>query len=303
VATQVPTVEAVRTPDERFEGLPDFDFRPRYVEVDGLRVAYVEEGEGRPLLLLHGEPSWSFLFRKMIPPLRDAGFRCIAMDYLGFGRSDKPIDLDWYSYKRHTDVCFNLVEQLDLRDVVIVGHDWGGPIGLRMSVEHPERFTHHVLIDAPLFTGRQVMPPTWWEFHDLVERELDMPIGDVIKPGCRQPLADEVVAAYEAPFHDVPSKTGARSFPLQVIPLSPELEAGQACWRVMKAMRKDDRPRLVLWGEDDVMFPLIVGHWVAGILQCRPPRILEGSGHFVPEDQPEEAVGLIVDWLGSEPRA
>lgn len=302
VATDTFAQRAVRTPDERFADVPDFPYEPRYVDVDGLRVAYVDEGAGQPVLFLHGEPTWSYLFRRMMPTFLEAGYRCVAIDYLGFGRSDKPLDLEWYSYKRHTEVCWEVVDRLGLRDVELVGHDWGGSIGLRMSVEHPGSFSRHVLIDAPLFTGRQVMPPQWWEFRNMVEATPDMAIGELVQAGCRTELPADVVAAYDAPFPDATFKAGPRSFPMRVLPLSPELEAGQACWRVMKQWRKQDPPTLILWGEEDLMFPLVVGDWVAGILTAgrrEPARRVTGSGHFVPEDRGEDVAALIADWLRS----
>ena len=129
--------DIVRTPDERFEALPGFAFEPHYREVDGLRLAHLDEGEGPPVVFFHGEPTWSYLWRKVIPPVRDAGYRCIAPDHAGFGRSDKPTDLGWYSYDRHAELTATLLDDLDLRDATVVVHDWGGPIGLRLAVEHP----------------------------------------------------------------------------------------------------------------------------------------------------------------------
>ncbi len=145
----------MRAPDEAFEGLPDFPFEPRYHEVDGIRLAYLDEGEGRQVVFFHGEPTWSYLWRKVIPPVRDAGFRCIAPDYAGFGRSDKPTDISWYTYDRHVDLMAALLEELDVRDATAVVHDWGGPIGLRLAVEHPERFSRLVIMD----TGPVHRPP------------------------------------------------------------------------------------------------------------------------------------------------
>ncbi len=137
------SVDAVRTPDELLEGLPDYPFESRYREVDGLRLAHLDEGEGKPVVFFHGEPTWSFLWRKVIPPVRDAGYRCIAPDYAGFGRSDKPTDVGWYTYDRHVELMAALLEELDLRDATAVVHDWGGPIGLRLAVEHPDRISRH----------------------------------------------------------------------------------------------------------------------------------------------------------------
>ena len=162
------SVDAVRTPDERLEGLPDYPFESRYREVDGLRLAHLDEGEGKPVVFFHGEPTWSFLWRKVIPPVRDAGYRCIAPDYAGFGRSDKPTDVGWYTYDRHVELMAALLEELDLRDATAVVHDWGGPIGLRLAVEHPDRFSRIVIMETGPFTGHQRMSDAWLAFRDFV---------------------------------------------------------------------------------------------------------------------------------------
>ncbi|MEA2467313.1 MAG: haloalkane dehalogenase [Thermoleophilaceae bacterium] len=290
----------VRTPEERFEGLPGFGFEPSYRELDGVRLAHLDVGEGPPLLMLHGEPSWSFLFRKLIPPLVEAGYRCVVPDYAGFGRSDKPSEIEWYSYERHTAHCRDLVERLDLHDVTLVGHDWGGPIGLRLATaELPERFARFVLVDTPVFTGRQTMPPAWWTFHDWVRDTPDFPVADLIKMGCARDLAPETLAAYEAPFDGADSKAGVRSFPLHVLPRSPELPAAKAGWRVLKAMRRDERPTLMLWGELDAMFPVELARFVAGALRCEPPEVIAGAGHFLPEDDGGAVAARVAAWLAS----
>jgi haloalkane dehalogenase len=290
-------VAASRTPEERFAGLCGFGFPPRFLEWEGLRLAYLDEGEGPPLLMLHGEPTWSFLFRRMIPPLCEAGWRCVAVDYPGFGRSDKPLELDWYSYERHTAACRQVVEALDLRGIVLVGHDWGGPIGLRLAVELPQRFERFVLLDTPFFTGRQTMPPVWWQAHDYLAATADVAIADLVEAGCAGPLEPTARSGYEAPFPDPASKVGARAFPLRVLPRSPDLPAARACWRTLKAMRKDGRPTLTLWGEHDLLFPLELGRWVTGALRREPPVVVAGAGHFLPEDRGEEAAALVRAWL------
>ena len=163
--------DVIRTPEEATQGLPDFPFESSYAEVDGLRLAYLDEGEGQPVVFFHGEPTWSFLWRKVIPPVRDAGYRCIAPDYAGFGRSDKPTDLDWYTYDRHVELMSALLEELDVRDATAVVHDWGGPIGLRLAVEHPERFSRIVIMDTGPFTGHQKMSEVWLKFRDFVRQQ------------------------------------------------------------------------------------------------------------------------------------
>lgn len=292
-------VAASRAPEQRFAALDGFEFEPRFERWQGLRVAYVDEGEGPPLLMLHGEPTWSFLFRRMIPPLRDAGWRCVAIDYPGFGRSDKPLDLGWYSYERHTAACRHVVEALGLRGVTLVGHDWGGPIGLRLAVEDPARYERFILLDTPFFTGRQTMPPVWWQAHDYLAATPDVAIGDLVEAGCAAPLSPAARVGYEAPFPDAASKVGARAFPLRVLPRTPDLPAARDCWRTIKAMRKDSRPTLTLWGESDLLFPVELGRWVTGALRREPPLVVAGAGHFLPEDRGPEAAALVLDWLGA----
>lgn len=289
----------VRTPENRFDGLPEFDHEPRYLDWEGLRVAYVDVGDGPPALMLHGEPTWSFLFRRMIPGLLDAGLRCIAVDYPGFGRSDKPTDIGWYSYDRHTAACARVVEALDLRDVTLVGHDWGGPIGLRLAIELGDRFSRFVLMDTPFFTGRQQMPPLWWQAFDHLERTPDVPVAELVRAGCLADPGPEALGGYDAPFPTPRSKAGPRSFPLRVIPRSPDLAAAKACWWTMKAIRRDERPALTLWGESDMLFPLELGEWVTGALRREAPVVVPGAGHFVPEDRGPEAAALVADWLGA----
>ena len=173
--------DAIRTPDELLEDLPDFPFQPHFREFDGLRLAHIDEGDGKPVVFFHGEPTWSFLWRKVIPPVREAGYRCIAPDLPGFGRSDKPVDLDWYSYDRHTAAVAPLLEQLDVRDATVVVHDWGGPVGLRLAVEHPDRIARIVILDTGLFTGHQKMTDAWQAFRDFVERTEDLPVGFLVR--------------------------------------------------------------------------------------------------------------------------
>jgi haloalkane dehalogenase len=213
--------DAVRTPEELLEGLPDFPFAPHYRVLDGLRFAHLDEGEGPPVIFMHGEPTWSFLWRKVIPPVRDAGFRCIAPDLAGFGRSDKPTDIGWYSYDRHTAIAATLLEELDLHGATIVVHDWGGPIGLRLAVEHAERIDRIVILDTGLFTGHQRMTDAWLAFRDFVARTEDLPVGFLVRGACKRDPGEEVIAAYDAPFPSIDAKAGARAFPL-LIPQTPD---------------------------------------------------------------------------------
>src|SRR5215211_6728728 len=250
----VPVPEAFRTSDERFEGLPGPSFEPRYREVGGLRLARLDEGEGRPVVFFHGEPTWSYLWRKVIPPIRDAGYRCIAPDYAGFGRSDKPTDPGWYSYDRHTELMAGLLSDLDLRGATVVVHDWGGPIGLRLAVEHPDRISRLVIMDSGLFTGEQPMSEAWHRFRDFVERAEDLPVSMLVRRACRSDPGDAVAAAYDAPFPTPESKAGARAFPL-MLPTSPDAPGAAAGRSVLEAVRRDERPALMLWADSDPVLP------------------------------------------------
>jgi haloalkane dehalogenase len=292
--------EAVRAPEELTEGLPDFPYTSHYREVDGLRLAHLDEGEGAPVLLLHGEPTWSFLYRKVMPPLLDAGLRCVAPDMAGFGRSDKPVDIDWYSYDRHTETLAPLLEELDLRDVTIVVHDWGGPIGLRLAVEHSDRISRFVILDTGLFTGRQKMDPAWHAFRDFVERTEDVPVGMLVRRACKTDPGDEIAAAYDAPYPSPESKAGARAFPL-MLPITPEMPGAAAGQTVLDALRGDTRPALMLWADSDPVMPLSVGERFAKALGRPSPETIADAGHFLQEDQGPLIGAKIADWLGSKP--
>jgi haloalkane dehalogenase len=288
--------DAVRTPDELLEGLPDFPFESHYRELDGLRLAHLDEGEGAPVLFVHGEPTWSFLWRNVLGPVREAGFRCIAPDLAGFGRSDKPIELDWYSYDRHVASTASLLEELDLRDATIVVHDWGGPIGLRLAVEHPERVARIVILDTGLFTGHQRMTDAWIAFRDFVARTEDLPVGMLVRGACKNDPGDEVIAAYDAPFPSIDAKAGARAFPL-LIPQTPDAPSAAAGTRVLEALREDRRPALMLWADSDPVLPLAVGESFAASIGQPAPRVIENASHFLQEDQGPLIGQLIAEWL------
>jgi haloalkane dehalogenase len=290
--------DAIRTPDELLEGLPDFPFQSQFRQVDGLRLAHLDEGSGEPVVFFHGEPTWSFLWRKVIPPVRDAGFRCIAPDLPGFGRSDKPIDIEWYSYDRHAEVAAQLVEELDLRDATVVVHDWGGPIGLRVAVEHPDRVKRIVVLDTGLFTGHQKMTEAWIAFRDFVERTEDLPVGFLVRGACKQDPGDEVIRAYDAPFPNPDSKAGARSFPL-MLPTTPDAPGAAAGQRVLDALRGDERAKLVLWADSDPVLPLSTGERFAETLGTKIDHVIANASHFLQEDAGPQIGELIAGWLGS----
>ena len=285
-----------RTPDERFQSLPEFSFEPHYRELDGLRLAHLDEGEGDPVVFFHGEPTWSYLWRRVIPPVRDTGHRCIAPDYAGFGRSDKPVDLAWYSYDRHTELMAALLEELDLRDATVVVHDWGGPIGLRLAVEHPDRIARMVIMDTGLFTGRQPMSEAWQTFRDFVERTEDLPVSMLVKNATARGMEDDVAAAYDAPFPAPEAKAGARAFPL-MLPTEPAAPGADAGQRTLDALRTDPRPKLCLWADSDPIIPFAVGERFAAAIGAEAPQKIERASHFLQEDAGEEIGDLIADWL------
>ena len=296
--------DAARTPDERFKGLPDFPWQPRYRDWQGLRLAHLDEGSAdggdgaATVVLLHGEPTWSYLWRKVMPPLLEAGHRCVAPDLPGFGRSDKPSELGWYSFDRHTDAVASLFEELDLSRVTLVVHDWGGMIGLRIAAEHPDLVARLVVMDTGIVTGHQPMTDAWKAFRDFVERTEDLPIGMLIQGACASDVPDQVIAAYEAPFPSPESKAGARAFPLMLAttPDAPGAEAGR---RTLAALEGSSPPTLVLWADSDPILPPSTGARLAERLGWPEPEPIPGASHFLQEDQGELIGRRIAAWLES----
>lgn len=295
--------DIVRTPEDRFAGLPDFDYAPEYFETrEGLRIAYLDlapaaGGDAPAVVFLHGEPTWSFLWRLVFPAVREAGFRCIVPDMPGFGRSDKPTDVAWYTYDRHVGVMTELLDHLDLTGATIVVHDWGGPVGLRLYVEQATRFDRAVIMDTGLFTGHQKMSDAWNAFRGFVEQTEDLPVGMLVAGGCLTPPPAEVVAAYEAPYPDAASKAGARAFPL-MIPLTPESTGAEAGQRVLAALAQDERPVLMLWADQDpILTPGTGKKFAAAIGYDGEPDVIEGASHFLQEDQGPAIGARIAQWL------
>ena len=298
-STTLGMTDAIRTPDQILEGLPDFPYAPHYRTVDGLRLAHVDEGDGAPVVMWHGEPTWGFLWRHLLPPVRDAGHRVVLPDLVGFGRSDKPMERSWYSYDRHVEMAATLLEDLDLRDATFVVHDWGGPIGLRLAVEHPERVKRLVILDSGVFTGASPMNDAWQAFAAFVERTEDLPVGFLVRRGCHRDPGDEVAAAYDAPFPSIASKAGARAFP-GLIPQQPDAPGAAEGRRVLEALRGDERPTLMLWAADDPVLPPKLGEAFAGALGQPSPRVIPEAGHYLQEDQGPLIGAAIADWLGSQ---
>jgi haloalkane dehalogenase len=291
-------LEIFRTPDDRFDGLPGYEFEPHYTAQDGLRLHHLDEGDGSVVLLLHGEPTWSFLYRKMIPPLVAAGHRVVAPDYFGFGRSDKPALESWYSYERHVESMKRLIEALDLDQITVVVQDWGGPIGLRLATEMEDRFSRLVILNTGIMSGQNRMSDAWWAFHDFVERvKPDVPVGLLVARGCLRAPPEDVVRGYEAPFPDPDSKWGVVAFP-RMVPTSPDSPGAAEQLAVAEKLRAWRKPALVAFSDSDFVFSTDVGQrLVDRIPGAGPLVVIEGASHFLQEDKGEVIADRIIDFL------
>lgn len=297
-------MEFLRTPDHRFENLPGYEFSPHYARYGKMRMHYVDEGPpgGEVVLMLHGEPSWSYLYRKMIPIVAAAGYRVVAPDLFGFGRSDKPMARETYTYQFHVESISHFLHFLNLTQITLMCQDWGGLIGLRVAVEHPDRFARIVTSNTFLPTGDQQMPDAFFKWREFSQTVPEFDVGAVITMGCAQSVAPEVVAAYNAPFPDESFKAGARAFPM-LVPASPDDPAAPAnrkAWDVLQSWEKpfltafSDRDPITAGG-DKVFQRLIPG--CAG----QPHTTIAGAGHFVQEDEGEELAKVIVDFIAATP--
>ncbi len=290
------TVPHYRTPDERFAGLPGWAFAPRYVEQEGLRLHYLDEGAGEPVLLLHGEPTWGFLYRKMIPSLAVA-HRVIAPDYFGFGRSDKPTEPGWYSYDRHFESIERFVcEQLDLSSVTVVVQDWGGPIGLRLAVEHPERVERLVIMNTGV--GARAPGEAWLRFQAFMRRVgTDIGAGQLVRISCATELADDAVAGYDAPFPVPESRVGIVMFP-ELVATSGDHPSAAAMIDVRERLSRWEKPALVLFSDSDPIFSAAHAERMAALIPgAGSAETVAGAAHFLQEDRGEEIAERIVSWL------
>jgi haloalkane dehalogenase len=289
-------VKVYRTTDDRFDSLPGYPFAPHYMEQSGLRMHYVDEGSGDPVLLFHGEPTWSFLYRKVIPVLARAT-RVLAPDYFGFGRSDKPVDRDWYSYDSHYASIERFVDELDLRGLTLIVHDWGGPLGLRLAAERPERVERLVITNTGLYAGR---PPSaeWLRFREFVRRVgTDLHPGQLVRITCVTDVPDDVVAGYEAPYPTPEAKTGLLMFP-ELVPTEPDHPSAATMTRVRERLAEWRKPALVVFSDSDPIFSPRVGERFAErIPGAELGEPLEGAGHFLQEDKGEELGERISAWL------
>jgi haloalkane dehalogenase len=290
-------MDVFRTPDERFENLPGYEYEPHYVEVDGLRLHHIDEGSGPTVLCFHGEPDWSYLYRHMVDALVASGQRVVCPDLVGFGKSDKPTDQDWYTYERHVEFVTRHLEQIDLQDVTVVVQDWGGPIGLRWAVEHPDQAGRLVILNTGLASGR--VSKGFMAWREFAESTPDLPIGMIMQGATTTDLAPEIVAAYEAPFPTPESKAGAAQFPL-LVPLTPDEPGAAEMTAVKHALSSWDKPVLVAFSDVDPVFPYPQsGQAFTGLIPTAGEQVrIEGAAHFLQEDRGPQIVDAMLAAFG-----
>lgn len=293
-------MQFLRTPDERFANLPEYNFQPNYVNFQFLRMHYIDEGEKTApiVLMIHGEPSWSYLYRKMIPIIVNAGFRAIAPDLIGFGRSDKPTQTDEYSYQIHVDSIISFISSLDLNNITLVCQDWGGLIGLRVVAQEENRFSRIVTANTGLPTGDEKMPEAFFQWQEFSQTVEVFPVGQIIQMGCQSKLSEEVIAAYDAPFPDESYKSGARIFP-KLVPTSPDNPATEANRQAWEKLKQWTKPFLTAFSDKD---PITRGaekpfqQLVPGA-KDQAHRTITKAGHFLQEDKGEELANVVISFI------
>ncbi len=301
-------MQTLRTPDERFDGLEGYPFEPHYAEIadgDGgtLRVHYLDEGpaDAAPVLLMHGEPSWSYLYRHMIPPLVAAGHRVIAPDLVGFGRSDKPTEMSDYSYARHVEWMRELLfDRLDLRDITYFGQDWGGLIGLRLVALDPDRYARVAVGNTGLPTGHGPASDAFMAWQKFSQESPEFPIGQIINGGSATDLTAEVIAGYDAPFPDDSYKAGARIFP-SYVPTSPDDPASAANIAAWEVLSRFEKPFLTCFSDQDAVTKGGDAPFLAKVpgAEGQPHVTIEGGGHFLQEDRGPELADVLINFIGS----
>lgn len=294
-------MKVFRTPEARFAGLPGYPFNPnRLLLDDGLRLHYVDEGSAAapPVLMLHGEPSWSYLYRKMIPLFAQAGYRAIAPDLIGFGKSDKPLEAEVFSYQAHVAWLTQFIEKLDLRGITLICQDWGALLGLRIAAEQESRFARIVVANGFLPTGDRAPPAAFKLWRAFALHSPWFPIGRIVQSGCAQKLSPEEIAAYDAPFATEASKTAARCFP-RLVPTTPDdpaAPANRAAWQQLGAWHK---PFLTVFGGRDLITrgaDRVLQKQVPGAAG-QPHAVIQSAGHFIQEDAGEELAQRVLDWM------
>ncbi len=300
VKTTWPEGSVLRTPEDRFTDLPDFSYEPRYVEVEGLRMAYVEKGTGDPILMLHGEPTWGYLYRHMIPPLAGVG-RAVVPDLIGFGRSDKPVADNAYSYRAYVRWLRSFIEKLDLRRVTLVCQDWGGLLGLRALAQMPDRFLRLVAMNTGIPDGHHMSEPFLrWRRFSQQQRALDVPA--LIRRTLRsRTLSDAEAAAYGAPFPSAEYQTGALVFP-RLVPVHPDHPGAYDNRVAIETLKTLDLPVLLPWADGDPITGPWEAHLRAIFRNVAPPLTIKGAGHFLQEDAGEEIAGHIQRWMAKTSR-
>lgn len=298
-------MEFVRTPDSRFENLPGYNFAPHYLDVaddEGgtLRMHYLDEGprDAPIVLLLHGEPTWSFLYRKMIPVITAAGFRAVAPDLIGFGKSDKPTKRTDYTYARHVAWMLSCVEQLKLTGITLVCQDWGSLIGLRLVAEHPEMFARVVVANGGMPTGDQQMPPSFLAWQKFSQETPVFNLGAIVRGGCASAISDDVVAAYDAPFVDETFKEGARQFPA-LVPSTPDDPASAANRKAWESLMQFQKPVLTAFSDKDPITRgghMVIQKLIPGAT-AQPHTTITDGGHFLQEDKGEALAAVVVDFI------
>ena len=293
-------MKLLRTPNERFKGLPGYPFKPHYAEVEGVRIHYVDEGHNdrETVLMMHGEPSWSYLYRKMIPVVVESGYRVIAPDLVGFGKSDKPAEMSDYSYQKHVSWMSGLITLLDLRNITLVCQDWGGLIGLRIAAEHEERFKRICVSNTGLPAGKGKPSEAFLVWREYSQKTPDFNIGEIVNRACLNKLEPEVIAAYDAPFPDDSYKAGARIFPalVSISPDDPAVPANLKAWEVFSRWEK---PFLTAFSDLD---PITQGgdayfqKTIPGAKGMKHTTIMS-AGHFVQEDKGGEWARIIVEFI------
>lgn len=292
-------MDVLRTPEERFKNLPGFAYEPQYIEVAGLRLHYIDEGQGEVILCLHGEPTWSFLYRKMVP-IMSKRHRVLAFDFVGFGRSDKLKSREDYSFQMHHDTLVGFLQTLDLQGITLVVQDWGGLLGLTVASEMPERFARLVIMNTFLATGEGTTSEAFLRWRQFVERNPDLPIGQVIRMGTAHAdnLSPDDIAAYEAPFPDKDYKAGAAAWPL-LVPIDPGDPGAAEMKKAREILSQWQKPVLVMFSDSD---PITRGGDVffrrlIRISREQPKIVIKEAGHFLQEEKGEEIAGHVVDFI------